>query len=102
MKKVFLLGNLTKDVEELEIGKGKNKTTALTLSVACNNRGKDGEDYTTFVNMLYYNYSEKIIPYLTKGQKIMVEGELDSYIENKNTLLRVVPMRIELCGKVEK
>lgn len=98
MKKVILLGNLTKDVEEIEIGKGKNKTTAITLSIACNSKGTNGKEYTTFVNMLYFNYSDKLLQYLTKGKKIMVEGELTSFEdENKYTQLRVVPLRIELC-----
>lgn len=98
MKKVILLGNLTKDVEEIEIGKGKNKTTAITLSIACNSKGADRKEYTTFVNMLYFNYSEKLLQYLTKGKKIMVEGELVSFQdEKKYTQLRVTPLRIEIC-----
>lgn len=98
MKKVILLGNLTKDVEEIEIGKGKNKQKALAIGVACNSKDEDGNEYTTFVNMLYFGKYENIIKYLTKGKKVLIEGELNSFKdENNYTQLRVTPIRIELC-----
>ena len=98
MKKVILLGNLTKDVEEVEIGKGKNIINAVSMSIACNSVDKDGNKYSTFVNMLYFGNYEKLMKYLKKGNKVLVEGELQSFEDDKGfTQLRVVPRRIELC-----
>ena len=98
MKKVILLGNLTKDAEELEIGKGKNKQNAIAIGLVCNSKDKDGNEYTTFVNMLYFGTYDKILKYLTKGKKVLVEGELNSFKdENDHAQLRVTPIRIELC-----
>lgn len=98
MKKVILLGNLTKDVEEIKIGKGKNIQKAIAIGVACNSKDKDGNEYTTFVNMLYFGKYENIIEYLTKGKKVLIEGELNSFNDkNGYTQLRVTPIRVELC-----
>lgn len=98
MKKVILLGNLTKDVKEIEIGKGKNKQKALAIGLACNSKDKDGNKYTTFVNMLYFGKYKNIVEYLTKGKKVLVEGELNSLKDENDYLqLIVTPIRIELC-----
>ena len=86
MNKVFLCGNLTKDMD-VKIYKGKSKKDNDTIvgrfTVAVN-KGYGDNKKTTFVPVTIFNKTvENLEEYLIKGTKINVVGELD--IKNEET-----------------
>ncbi len=80
MNKVFLCGNLTRDIEA--------RTTASTViartGIAVTRRGNKNE--TDFFNLVAFGKTaETMAQYLEKGRKIIVEGQLRfSQYEDKN------------------
>lgn len=87
MNKVFLMGNLTKDVEVRNTPAGK---MLATTSLATNKKWKDEagnkQEKTEFHNLVIWNGAEAFAKYLSKGSKVFIEGEIqtDSY-KDKNT-----------------
>ena len=91
MNKVFLIGNLSKDVDLRTTQSGK---AVATFSIAVNRRfkGRDGERQTDFFPVIAWNQlGEMCGKYLTKGKKVAVVGELQtrSY-EDKQGVKRYV------------
>lgn len=76
MNKVFLIGNITKDIELRQSNSGK---FVVEFSVAINN-GKDqqgNELPADFVNCTAWNKTAEILDkYTNKGSKISVEGAI--------------------------
>ena len=71
MIQINVLGNLGADAET----KTLNGKTYLSLRVA-STRKRNQQDVTTWVSVLA-SYSEKLVPYLVKGQSVFVSGEAD-------------------------
>ncbi|MDV3750614.1 hypothetical protein CMU19_04305 [Elizabethkingia anophelis] len=71
-------GNLTKDAEVRQF----EDRFAISMSIAINKRIKDKDDIVTYLNLVYWTKSDKIVQYLTKGKKIGVTG---SWYENKKS-----------------
>ena len=91
MNKVFMIGNLSKDVDLRTTQSGK---AVATLTIAVNRRfkGQDGEKVTDFFTVVAWNQlGEMCGKYLAKGKKVAVSGELQtrSY-EDKNGVKRYV------------
>jgi single-strand DNA-binding protein len=77
INKVILIGNLGKDAESKFTPNG---TSVATFSIATSWRQKDqqtGEwkDQTDWHNIVLWR-SENVVPYLTKGTQVYVEGRL--------------------------
>ena len=105
MNKTILMGRLTTDPEVNQYGKGKNQVTVAKYSLAVQRYGKNDEaDFipcTCFDKLA--DFAEN---YLHKGQKIAVEGRLqsDNYEDkdgNKRTSYSVIVERHEFCEKKE-
>lgn len=71
MNKVILMGNLGQDAEERFTGGGK---AYCTFSIATTKKFK-GEEETQWHSCVMWG-KEKLHPYLKKGTKLLVEGEL--------------------------
>lgn len=67
MRKLIITGNLGNDAGEREIG-GK-KYASFSVGVQA------GKEQTMWVDVLRSNH-EKILPYLKKGQKVLVSGNI--------------------------
>jgi len=77
INKVILIGNLGKDAESKFTPNG---TSVATFSIATSWRQKDqqtGEwkDQTDWHNIVLWR-SENVVPYLTKGTQVYIEGRL--------------------------
>jgi len=78
MNKVFLIGNLTKDPELLDLEAGV-KLAKFTLATNKNWQNKDGEKVasTDFHNIVAWRkLAEICAAYLKKGSAVMVEGKI--------------------------
>lgn len=79
MNKVILVGNIGKDAETV------GKKTSFTLATN-ETWTKDGEkqEKTTWHNIVMWNAPEKLVPHLSKGKKILVQGSIDNYQYDKD------------------
>lgn len=83
MNKVFLSGNLTRDVEVRYTQTGK---AYARMGIAINRRSKDNTDAVDFFNLVAWDKTAEFCGrYLGKGSRVLVEGMLrtNSY-ENKD------------------
>lgn len=103
MLTVNLLGNLGADAAIKE----KNGNRFLSMNVAHTERVKDASgnyiSQTQWVSVTLNHYSEKLLPYLTRGRKVYVAGKLYSRIwfdkDNRpNIGLNCLADTLELCG----
>lgn len=90
MKSVLIIGNLGHNAETVTMNDGTQK---MRFSVAVNGRG----DKMTWFGVLA-RMQEKLLPYLTKGRQVFVQGELSADLYNNQISLNVYADRIELCG----
>ena len=78
MNKVFLIGNITKDIELRQSNSGK---FVVEFSVAVNN-GKDqqgNELPADFINCTAWNKTAEVLSkYATKGTKVCIEGAMNT------------------------
>ena len=100
MNKVFLSGNLTRDVEVRYTQSGK---AYARMGIAINRRSKDKESVDFFNLVAWERTAEFCGRYLVKGSRVLVEGQLrtNSY-ENKDGVkvnaVDVVVDNIEFAG----
>lgn len=80
MVRVHLLGNLGREVQIVET---KNGNKFAKLVVASNDRFA-GVDKTQWFEVMWFNYSDKMINTFKKGTSLWIEGGLDTYIETGN------------------
>lgn len=78
MNKVFLVGNITRDIELRHTASG---TAVATTGIACSKKFKkqDGSqaEEVMFIDLTFFKRSAEIAnQYLAKGSKIAVEGSL--------------------------
>lgn len=78
MNKVILIGNLTRDVELKTIATGKPVATCgIATSRKYKTQTGDVKEAVQFHNLVIWGKSAEIFKmYLSKGKKVMVEGEL--------------------------
>ena len=79
INKVVLTGNLTRDAELRHTQTG---TAVATVGIAVNDHVRNSstgewEEYANFINCtLFGKRAEGLQPYLTKGQKVAIDGHL--------------------------
>lgn len=105
INKVVLTGNLTRDAEMRYTQSG---SAVASLGIAVNDRVKNSstgewEDYANFINCtMFGKRAEGLQPYLTKGQKVAVDGRLRySTWESdgqKRSKIEVIVEDLELLG----
>lgn len=106
LNRVTLTGNLTRD---LEVRYTQNNYAIGSFCVAVNTRKKnpqtdEWEDYANFIDCtLFGRRAESLQPYMTKGQKVGVDGALEyQQWENdageKRSALKVIVNDLELLG----
>ena len=106
MNKVFMIGNLSKDVDLRTTQSGK---AVATLTIAVNRRfkGQDGEKVTDFFTVVAWNQlGEMCGKYLAKGKKVAVSGELqtrtyDAKDGTKRYVTEVVADEVEFLSPKE-
>lgn len=103
MNKVFLIGNITKDIELRQSNSGK---FVVEFSIAINN-GKDqqgNELPADFINCTAWNKTAEVLSkYATKGTKVCIEGAMKTktWVDqqgNNRYKTCVLVDRVELLG----
>lgn len=99
INKVLLTGNLTRD-PELKVTQGG--TQVLTFGIGVNEK-RGGKDHPNFFECVVFGkYAEAMKPYLQKGQKVAIEGQL-SYSSweqdgHKRSKVEIVVKTIDTMG----
>lgn len=88
MQKIFIMGRLVKDAVTRATSNGR---TFASFSVAVNT--KINGDETFYYDVIWFNYSEKMLSYLTRGTPVIVNGDFSAKNEvssaNGQTYLRL-------------
>lgn len=96
MNKIFLSGNLTRDVE---LYNGTNTAVAKT-GIAVNRRAKDEVDFFNLV--AFGKTAEFMSKYFGRGSKVLIEGRLQTSTYEKDGVKRtatdVIVEQIEFAG----
>ena len=102
MQQILLTGNLGKDAELKKLG----TNDYAVFSIGCSRKNTKGESETTWYDCYKYGANEKLLPYLLKGTKVLIQGELTikqtekegkTYV-NKNVNVQ----QLELLGTKEQ
>jgi single-strand DNA-binding protein len=110
LNKVFLIGNLTKDLE-LKYGKNGQPVTNMRLAVNRVYTTQNGEkkEEVCYVNIVVWGkQAESCTTYLKKGSSIFVEGRLqlrtwdDEETKQKKSMLEVVADRVQFLDRFKK
>lgn len=107
INKVFISGNLTRDPE---LKTAKSGTSVLSFAMAVNDRQRNQstgqwEDVPNFVDCTVFgNRAEPLSRFMTKGQKVFVEGRLrwhswEAQDGSKRSKLEVIAEEVELPPK---
>lgn len=99
MNVVVLQGNITKDPETTQVGKGKDFFSVTNFTVALN----DAKDHTSFIKCTAFNkLGENIEKYFGKGDKICIKGELyqkvSDYEVSKNKTIKIDNTTVTVTG----
>ena len=103
MLKLEIIGNIGSDAEVKEFG-GKKY---VSFSVACTEYSKDQKgnktEYTTWVSILWYGDGGGLIPYLKKGAKVFIRGNLKAkaYTDKHGSAqasININASEVQLCG----
>ena len=103
MIKLEVIGRLGADAEMKSI----NGQNYISYSVCHSERGKDGKDHATWVNVMQMSKDSqpKLLDYLTKGTMIYTEGNpsVGAYIKDGTAVgsLSLWTFKLELLGKGE-
>ena len=105
VNKVFIMGNLTRDVELKSLDSG---SPLAEFGVAMNEKYKDKESVTFVDITVWGSLAENCSKYLSKGSPVFVEGKLnmDSWEDKtsgqKRTKLKVTGLNVQFLGKNEE
>ncbi len=105
MRKIQVIGNVTRDAEVRTLDGGRS---VINFDLACNERYKDknGEkrDRVYYIKCAIWRESTRIAEFITKGTKVYVEGkpDVDCYV-NKETgkavgSVKVIVNEVEFLG----
>jgi single-strand DNA-binding protein len=106
INKVVLTGNLTRDAE-LRYTQGGSAVASIGIAVndrVRNSSTGEWEDYANFINCsMFGKRAESLQPYLTKGQKVGIDGRLrySSWQQSdgqKRSSIEVIIENLELLG----
>ena len=109
MNKVFLIGNLTRDVELTETESGIKKAK-IGIAVNRNYPNADGDyECDFFTAIVWRKQAEALAKYCSKGDKIAICGELQNYNyeavngdKKQITLINVSELDIIKSAKMQK
>ena len=103
MLKLEIIGNIGSDAEVKEFGEKKY----VSFSVACTEYSKDQKgnktEYTTWVSILWYGDGGGLLPYLKKGVKVFIRGNLKAkaYTDKQGAAqasININASEVQLCG----
>ena len=103
MLKAEIIGAIGADAEIKDFS-GKKY---VTLSVACNDYAKDQQgnrtETTTWVSVLWYGDGGGLLPYLKKGAKVFIRGNLKAkaYTDKQGAAkasININAFEVQLCG----
>lgn len=84
MNRVFLVGNLTKDPEEVTTESGV-KMCRFTIAVSRMYKNANGETETDFLNIVAWRgVADNCLKYLKKGSKVAVVGQIQNRMWEKD------------------
>jgi single-strand DNA-binding protein len=110
LNKVFLMGNLTKDLE-LKYGKNGQPVTNIRLAinrVYTTQTGEKKEDVCFVTAVVWGKQAETCHTYLKKGSAVFIEGRLhyntwdDAATGQKKSMLEVVADRVQFLDRKRK
>ncbi len=110
LNKVFLIGNLTKDLE-LKYNKNGQPVTNMRIAVNRVYTTQNGEkkEEVCYVNVVVWGkQAESCNAYLKKGSSVFVEGRLqlrsweDEETKQKKSMLEVVADRVQFLDRFKK
>lgn len=99
MLKMIVTGNLGKDAT-LNVVNGKN---VINMTVAHTQKFKDAQgnlqEKTTWIDASYWTDKTAVQPYLTKGKKVLLEGEpgVRGYAKSDGTQGVAMTLRVSSC-----
>ncbi len=98
MLKIEVIGNIGNDAEVKKI----NGNECVSFNVAHSEK-RNGTEYTTWVSVLMNGNGGNLTPYLKKGAKVFVRGNLSvNQYQDKNNQWRVginmSATEVQLCG----
>ena len=108
MKKISIIGNVTKDAEVRAFEGGRS---VINFDVAVNERYKDKNgqkvERTSYIRCALWREVTTIAQYITKGTKIYVEGspDADAYINKDGKAvgnLKINVRELEFLGSAKK
>ncbi len=108
MKKISIIGNVTKDAEVRAFEGGRS---VINFDVAVNERYKDKngqkQERTSYIRCAMWRENTTIAQYITKGTKLYVEGspDADAYINKEGKAvgnIKVNVREIEFLGGAKK
>ena len=100
MNRVFVTGNLCRDIELRYIPDG---TAVGSFSIAVNEKYKDKETTSFFNVTVWGKQAENCAKYIGKGSKVLIEGNLkqDTWEKDgqKHQMVKINAQRVEFIGK---
>lgn len=108
MKKITIIGNVTKDAEIRSFEGGRS---VINFDVAVNERFKDRngqkQERTSFIRCAMWRENTTIAQYITKGTKLYIEGspDADAYVNKEGKAianLKINVREIEFLGSAKK
>lgn len=95
MKAITIAGNIGKDAE-VRSTQGGDKVTGWTVAV----EDRTGKEKSTiwFDVSIWGKRGESLAPYLTKGSRVCVSGELSTREHNGRTYLTIKADQVSLMG----
>ena len=104
MNKIILLGTITKDIE-LRYSQTNVAIAKFSIAVKRETKNKEGNYDSDFVNCIAYNQlAETINKYFKKGNRILVEGRIQSgsYTNQKGDKIYTTDVVVEKINFVDK
>jgi len=103
---VVIIGNITREMGEKDFGYIGNGNAKATINLAVNRSRKAGDTWENetsyFEVVIFGKTAENLKPYLTKGQKVAIDGRLkqDRWEKDgqKHFKVYIIADSVELCG----
>lgn len=97
MQNISVVGNVANPEKKTVNGK-----SVLNFSVAVNTKHKGEEKVTWYRVAVWEKQADSLAPYIHKGDKIAVSGELDVRVFDGKTYLEIPFARVTLCSSKPK
>ena len=104
MNKVYLIGNVTKDLELQHYGTNDRSYVNFTLAVNEYN-STTKENSTNFINVVAFDRKAEILSqYITKGSKLSIQGKIrtGSYLDKNNVKKYTVDIILDEFDFIDK